>query len=226
MDLTDTETPLSAQWQPPPPHPWLGPDDVHIWRAHFEDPRQIRVLREMLTLSETVQAEWFADPADCQGFIAARGFLRAVLAQYGRCAPTAVPLEKGVPPRLGAPMEELKCDAAQSGHLTLVAVSRGTIGLDLERIHEKLPFAEMATHYFQPETTWEIVTARGFKRAAIFFRTWTREEAARRAGAGSAPFTGNAPLALRQFTPEPGFAAALAAPSGFRLACWDWQLAA
>jgi 4'-phosphopantetheinyl transferase len=226
MHVTDTETPLPAQWQPPPAHPRLEPGDVHIWRAQFDDPRELPALRETLTVREALQAEWFANPADCRGFIAARGFLRAVLARYGGCAPAAVPLGAGALPRLGAPMEDFKCDAAQSGHLMLVAVSHVTIGLDLERIHEELPFAEMATHYFEPETTWEIVTARGFKRAATFFRSGTREEASRRAAAGSSQSAGTAPLALQQFTPQPGFAAALAAPSGFRLACWDWQLAA
>jgi 4'-phosphopantetheinyl transferase len=223
MECIDKQTAPAVQWEAAPRQPWLGVDDVQIWRAQLVESCTMPLLRDTLSLRESLKAERFAHHDERREFVATRGFLRHVLARYAAVQPDEVTLdENDGAMRLPSPYDDLRFDAAFNGGLLIVAAARShAVGVGLERVRENLPFTEIAAHFLEPEQSWSVISSRGAERTDRFFAGWTREEALQRAGLLQA----RRKLEVHHFSPSAGFSAALAcSASEPRLAFWDWTL--
>lgn len=217
-------------WMIPPAQPSLLPGEIHLWRADLTDPSRLRESAGVLSVGESIRAERFVFEEDRQHFIISHGALRFVLARY-LCTPAgAIEFAPGVngKPTLVQRFTDIRFNLSHSGGLALIAVARGRdVGVDLEEVDDAIHFEEIASHYFEPDETWDLRTAPPEDRTARFFDVWTRKEAALKAtGAG---LTGKVPtagrIAVRNVTPAAGFAGAVASEGDdWRLACWEWSM--
>ena len=181
---------------------------------------------------------------DRQRFIAARGWLRSVLAGYlgmdpARLAfgygPHGKPELTGLPPKAAA----LSFNLAHTGSLAVLAVTRGRqVGVDVEKIRPVPEAAAIAERFFTPRERTHYFALPPARRDAAFFNIWTRKEAmlkGRGSGldetldqlevlpeaadaAGQACFPDGASGAgswrVLSFTPVPAYAAAFALGEG------------
>lgn len=112
-------------------------------------------------------------------FLAARGFLRYVLARYVDIGPGELRFsynDYGKPSLAGD--ESLQFNISHSHEVGLVAVTRdAAVGVDVEHIRADFASEEIATRFF---SRLEIETFSSLSReeqVAAFFRCWARKEA-------------------------------------------------
>ncbi len=115
---------------------------------------------------------------------------RRILAQYLKCAPRDVPLERdpsGRPfLRMGAPI--LRHSMAHSEDWMMLAVSRSVpVGVDLERIDPSIDADRIAARFFPVDEAAELSSLPKSQRAAAFFRAWTEKEAYLKGTGGGVP---------------------------------------
>jgi len=194
-------------WLPPPEHPDLPVNQLHIWRARMEEPR------------------WSADDEGCPVSrdraerLKTAIFRQDVLGRYTR-GEDAI---KGIIP---GPTSELRVTVARCDHLALIAVTRNVrgMGLDLERVREDIPFEEMAGGFLDAPSQWDLrITWSPQEKAWKFFQFWTSNEACAQAHPSS-QFTHT--CQVRRFSPEADFIAAVAVEGGPEtdVHYWDWQV--
>jgi len=243
----------SPGWQCPPDTLVLGQDEIHVWRSGLDQtPSRIQSLRQNLTTDEQARAERFHFAKDRGHFIVARGVLRAIIGRYLNRAPEHLPFcygSHGKPALAGeGDQDSIRFNVSHSHGMALYAVARGReVGVDIERIRDDLAVAEIAERFFSPSEITTLMELPTDLRHHAFFRCWTRKEAYIKArGEGlsmpldqfdvslapgePAAILGSRPdpsealrWHLRELTPAPGYAAALAVEgSGCRLGCWQW----
>lgn len=215
--------------------PTLGSCEVHLWRANLDASQAIEDFRATLSIGEILRADSFATEIERDRFIAARGTLRLLLAQYTNTHAHAIRFTFGPfgkPSILG---QRIRFNLSQSGDLALIAIAlEREVGVDVEQVQEDLPFDEMAERYFEPEEIWDIRIARGTQRAWKFFDVWTSTEARLKAiGRPSHERSRRCDrFGLRSFSVlnEPSaavrreYAAALAMEGiDWQLKCWEWR---
>ncbi|MGA2163951.1 MAG: 4'-phosphopantetheinyl transferase superfamily protein [Solirubrobacteraceae bacterium] len=110
-------------------------------------------------------------------FVIAHGAMREVLGVYLNCAPAFVPLtvRHGEPPRtLG-----LKISLSHSEDLALLAVSRATVGVDVEHVSaaQDGDLDEVAELTLSPGELAVFRGSRMVDRPRVWLRSWTRKEA-------------------------------------------------
>ena len=97
-----------------------------------------------------------------------------------------------------------------------------TLGLDMERVREDIPFEEMAGGFLGAHSQWDLrITWSPQEKAWKFFQFWTSNEAC----AQARPSPESDHCQVRGFSPEADFIAALAMEGGPEAECnlWDWQ---
>ena len=161
----------------------LNPDDVHVWTVSLEIPdRQLEQLRKIISAEEISRAANFHFEHDRWRFIAARGFLRTIVADYIGIAAKAVRFaynEFGKP-GLDSPgaISDFKFNLSHSGELALVAVAQvRDVGVDIERIDDSVDVEAVAEHFFSPGEIASLTGLPASQRLAGFFNCWTRKEA-------------------------------------------------
>jgi 4'-phosphopantetheinyl transferase len=213
---------------------------------------QIGLFENTLDDDERSRAARFYFSRDRDRFVVARGVLRALLGRYLNRAPESLAFSystHGKPALVSEPGADPICFNLSHSHgAALYAVTRSCeVGIDLEFIRCDLEAEQIAERFFSPN---EIVALRALppslKRYA-FFLCWTRKEAYIKArGEGlsmsldqfDVSLTPGEPAALlstnpdsdealrwflRNLTPAPGYAAALAIRGRDRtLSCWQW----
>jgi 4'-phosphopantetheinyl transferase len=145
---------------------------------------------------------------------------------------------------------DLHFSVAHSGSLLLVALCRGArVGVDVEREREVPEMDLIVRRFFSGEERRALQAARGGERRRVFFRLWTRREAAVKAlGIGlldsfrrfALPAERDSAAGLeavlppergtwwlRDFRPKRGYYGALCVEGGgARLRRWRWDAAA
>jgi 4'-phosphopantetheinyl transferase len=161
----------------------LNSTELHVWKISLEIPdRQLEQLRSVLCAEEISRAESFHFENDRRHFIAARGFLRVVVADYIGTAPSAVRFsynEFGKPglDGMGA-IPDFKFNLSHSGGLALIAVAMARdVGVDIERIDDSVNVGEVAEHFFSPVELATLTALPPPQRILGFFNCWTRKEA-------------------------------------------------
>ena len=168
-----------------------GPDTIAVWWANLDwSNDQIDAGFSELSPDERERGDRFVQPIHRTRFIAARTFVRRVLAQYVADSPSAIRFEYGAngKPRLGeiVGQEKLCFNVAHSGDRAVLAVGHDfELGVDLEQICPKPNCLDIAGRFFASEEQGALRALDGEDRLRAFYRCWTRKEAYLKAtGAG------------------------------------------
>ena len=222
---------------------------VHVWVTRLDvDPRCVSSLLDVLSGEERVRAARLRTTELRLRFITAHGALRWILSRYLDKAAEAIRFETATlgKPHVAGPVS---FNLSHSDDLAVVAVTEnGRIGVDVERIRPMPDADDLVKRFFTPGEAQQYAAAPPLDRSATFFSTWTRKEAFLKAtgvglqqplnsfevdGAPSATCPRlvvlgaampDAPrFALRSFTPQPGYAAAVALDSRIDVVeFFDW----
>jgi 4'-phosphopantetheinyl transferase len=234
-------------WRSPPNPIHLSPAEIHVWRANLA-PENADYLRLAALLSEDEQqrAARFRFDKDRWHFVAARGILRSLLAQYLHQAPEQLIFtygDRGKPAlQLADAAPPLHFNLTHSGGLALYAFSRScAVGIDLEQMRPSSDWQAIARRYFTSQEVEDLLALPVTQQQRGFFQLWTGKEAcAKASGAGIAhsldqfefalpsadslqlrQVKGNLPMGCWQMhclNPGEGFAAALAVISAEAIA--------
>lgn len=233
-------------WEPGPATVQIGRDEVHLWRiALGRLPAELAALAQTLSPDERERAGRFYFERDRSAFLVARGALRALLARYLGQAPAELRFSYGPQGKPKLAHRGLSFNLAHSGALALLAVGDGAaIGVDLELIPPLFPGEAVARHFFSSDELQVLLATPARHRHRAFFTYWTRKEAFIKAVGGglsipldafdvdwpglegpSVRFRGldaPGPWSLADLAPAPGYAAAVASNSRWRLlSCWS-----
>jgi len=242
----------SAEWRPAPRALTLAPDEVHVWRASLEQPgSRVGELRALLSPEEGARAARFHFEKDRVHFVVARGVLRTLLGLYLASRPAELSFAYspfGKPALAHAPgTRPILFNVSHSGGLALYAFTRGReVGVDVEQERADFTGDEIAERFFSAREVEALRAVGHDLRTRAFFNCWTRKEAYIKAvGEGlsrpldsfavslapgepaallySADASETSRWSLRELSPAPGYAAALAVEGhGWRLLCYDW----
>lgn len=158
------------------------PGDVHVWTASL---RQLKTyvsnIAPLLSEDEQMRAGRFHFKQHRDGFIAGRGLLRLILANYLGSSPSEVRFDYGESgkPRVADDRENrLHFNLAHSGDLLVYALSFDRrIGVDIELVRSIPDAEQIADHYFSPDEIKALKWLPAQQKLAGFFACWTRKEA-------------------------------------------------
>lgn len=154
----------------------LAADQVDLWRAPIP---ALPDLPGVLSPDELARASRFHFKKDRAHFIAARGWLRTLLAQYLGASPASLRFDYGArgKPSLSDGCE-LRFNLSHSRDLALLAVTTGReVGVDIEYMKESTAGPEIAERFFSAAEIAELRGLPGRQQRAAFFAGWTRKEA-------------------------------------------------
>lgn len=170
-------------WLPPTSKPELGPSDVHIWRVWLDVPESLGAkLKLFLSDDEVQRADRFYFDRHRARFIAGRGILRHLLADYLKDDPAALRFtygRHGKPEIAGeADAAPLRFNIAHSNQWALLAVTRGRlIGVDVEFMRPLSDAGGLALRYFSANEYAGWLALPDDEKRTGFFRLWARKEA-------------------------------------------------
>jgi 4'-phosphopantetheinyl transferase len=161
----------------------LGPATVHLWTAWLTiDDERVAELWPLLSPDERERARRFVFPRDRRSFVAARGYLRHLLAAYVGDDPASLRFaygDRGKPaldPRHHS--RRLEFNLSHAGGLAAIAVSSGSpVGVDVEQIRALDDLECLARQCFAPGERAELLQLASNAREQAFFNCWTRKEA-------------------------------------------------
>jgi len=241
-------------WSGPPDGVRLGAADAHVWLATM--PRLTAWggdFPDSLDEDERERARRFRFERDRRRFIAAHGWVRALLGAYLGLPPRRVRFTRGP---YGKPSLEMGCgdgalrfNLSHSHERVLCAVARRRdLGVDIEYMRELPDAAQVAETAFSARERAALLAQPPSARHAAFYACWSRKEAyikaigrgldmpldrfdvtvsaaepARLLGVADDPGEASR-WELRDLPPIPGYAAALAHEGGrLDVACWEWD---
>jgi 4'-phosphopantetheinyl transferase len=193
-------------------------DEVHLWRVALDiDAWTLAVLDRVLSGDERKRAALFRSNPERQRFVAARGWMRRLLAAYLDIEPASIELYAGAmgKPRLADRYAtKLTFNASRSRDLAVYAIGwRRVVGVDIEFVRGDVPMDAIARRYFDAEDRAALAPLPPVQKQQAFFRYWTRHEATLKAcgvGLSSHPRVVVPPLSVRSFHAADGYAAAVA----------------
>ncbi len=171
-------------WSPPPRTLSLNAGSLHIWRAPLLPGPPLNALAgEILSEKEKARCARFVRAEDRARCEAGRAVLRVVLSKYVSLAPRAIPILEG---EAGKPYLDgiggIQFNVSHAGDLLQVAVCRDArVGIDIERIRDVRGMSAVVDDFFDEEERACVRSSRGNARSRVFFRLWTRREAAAKA---------------------------------------------
>jgi 4'-phosphopantetheinyl transferase len=228
----------------------LLPNEVHIWSARLElAGEHLQRFAGTLSADETARANRFHFGRHRTDFVAGRGILRQLLANYTGRAPSKLEFSyrpEGKP-SLASRVNDarLEFNLAHSHGLALYAFSLGSpLGIDVEFVRSDLAIEQIAERYFAEREIAELLSLPAQQRPEAFFRGWTRKEAYIKAlGIGlqiplasfavelntsqrpTLESTDNGRWSMHSLFPAVGFVGAVVTESrSWRLRCWNWEL--
>ena len=222
-----------------------GDQKVHLWHYRLDlDAEREAALARVLDDAESDRVSRYRFGKHRRRFVAGRGALRMILAQYAGCEPEALRFEHGVhgKPYIGWPNSacDIRFSASNSHGLGAVAVTwRNELGLDLEQVRPNCDHDLIASREFSPEESDWLCRLPEAKRLVAFYQLWTCKEAYLKGkGVGLTVPLNDFAISLSQETPrlvwsnindsdperwslqplsiEPGFVACLAMEGGCR----------
>ena len=164
--------------------------DVDVWTIRLADAaNHTQMLEALLSPSERERGRRFRKKDDCSRFVAGRGILRILAAQYRRCGSHEI--EVGIEPsgkpilRLNPSENALHFNISHSGEIVAIAYARTPVGIDVEKIRSDMEWREIAGRFFSASEFQQLLDLPFPDQRLEFFRRWTRKEAfAKAAGTG------------------------------------------
>jgi 4'-phosphopantetheinyl transferase len=158
-------------------------DGVDLWRVDLEaiaadEPRW----QQVLSSDELTRAARYHFARDRQRFVAARAWLRTILAGYLRTDPNRLTFtySQKEKPSLGPAFDvsDVSFNVSHSGGIALLAFTRRReIGVDVEQIRRDSDLEAIARRFFSTHEQSQLAALPGDERTDAFFRCWTRKEA-------------------------------------------------
>lgn len=173
-------------WRYPVEPVALHNDEVHVWQAPLQTaPSEINYFYSILSPEERMRAARLREVRLQERFIAARGWLRAILWQYVHIAPGELQFTCNAhgKPALVHPFDlnggqRLEFNLSHSGDLAMYAICRQRpVGIDLEWIDERLEMDVIAGKFFSPAELQMYRAAPAQHKANTFYTCWTQKEA-------------------------------------------------
>lgn len=171
-------TPL--EWREPSPQPALAYDAVHLWRADLDaEAAGASGRHRSWSEEERARGARFRFARDRDRYLAGRGLLREILANYLGAEPGQLSLGQGSHGKpFVAGQEDLRFNVSHAGASMLVAVADAReVGVDIEHVATDVSVEELAdTILSRPEL--RILNGLGRESSqAAFLVLWTRKEA-------------------------------------------------
>jgi 4'-phosphopantetheinyl transferase len=152
---------------------------LSLWWAPLDiSASALRGLAACLSLEERQRADRFHHPLDRGRFLAARGWLRRLLASQLLCAPGEVRLVTGDCGKPRLTRSDLCFSAARSAGIALYATSwRMEVGVDVEAIRATADIEGIAARFFSRAEQRALASLPPAQRLVAFFQCWTCKEA-------------------------------------------------
>jgi 4'-phosphopantetheinyl transferase len=169
-------------WPPLATAPALTPTAVHVWAFPLDlSPERIAELTTTLSSDERERAGRFSVEQLRHRFIAGRGGMRTVIADYLQVAPAELEFSytsKGKPAFAAPSAIPLHFNLAHSHELALLSVTRrAEVGVDVEKIRPFPNAEDIAERFFSAGEIAALKILPPTARDAAFFHLWTRKEA-------------------------------------------------
>jgi 4'-phosphopantetheinyl transferase len=150
-----------------------------LWWAPLDIPATaLRGLAACLSPQERRRADRLHRPLDRARFLAARGWLRRLLASRLLCAPGEVRIVTGDGGKPALAGSDLCFSAARSAGIALYATSwRMDVGVDIEAFRATADVDGIAARFFSPAERRALASLPPAQRLAASFQCWTRKEA-------------------------------------------------
>lgn len=233
-------------WDAVPGSLRLRTGEIHLWRVDLDRHLSaLPVLKDTLAPEEIARASQFRLGLDRDRYIVAHGALRTILARYLQSAPRDLLFQHSPQGKPELASRALHFNLSGSHDLALCAISRGQVGVDVERVRPGVE--EDVCRWLSPTARGLLEALPGPVRRRAFFRAWTRMEAYSKARGEGLPLALETfdlfldlsnPVPLRtprapgeewqwryhEFSPRTGYWAAVAARGGrCRVEYWKWQ---
>ena len=156
---------------------------VDIWLASLDiNKTNLSKLKTILSEDELIRAQRFYSVELTKQFIAARGFLRLILARYIKVKPEELQFQYNVyrkPFLIGTFNKKELCFNASNSHgIALYGITlQRAIGVDVEKIRSNLPYEKIARRQFTQSEIRLFQKSPESERIQTFFKFWTRKEA-------------------------------------------------
>jgi 4'-phosphopantetheinyl transferase len=157
----------------------IGPDQLHVWEAWLDRPRdEVERLRTTLSADERARAARFRFDRDRDRFVVGRGLLRRLLGSSIGISAAEVRFVYGAHGKPLLADSDLWFNLSHSGPVALFAFSSvGEVGIDIELEAPGFARGRIAERFFSPA---EVAALRSLPRAQqgrAFMACWTRKEA-------------------------------------------------
>ena len=239
---------MALIWRPSVEIPDLKEGQLHVWKSHLS--HAITFDEATLSSDERFRMQRFRFDKDRRMFLLARGLLRRLLGAYLKVIPGQIKFcytDHGKPyVFLKEQHDQIEFNISHSGDIVCMAfVQEAPVGIDVEDILSLPDLDQVASRFFSPGEQLDLNKLSGTEKVAAFYRCWTRKEAVIKAcGEGlSMPLDSfqvsllpgeparllNNPdkrsWLLLDLSPEPGYAAAVAAPmQSLQVECFSTSL--
>ncbi len=176
MNITDSGFQIAAPLT-------LPEDGVDVWRVDLEAiAADESRWQQVLSSDELTRASRFHFVRDRQRFIAARAWLRMILAGYLRTDPNGLTFtySEKEKPSLGPAFDgsDVSFNVSHSGGIALLAFTRRReVGVDVEQIRRDSDLEAIARRFFSTHEQSQLAALPAEERTDAFFRGWTRKEA-------------------------------------------------
>jgi 4'-phosphopantetheinyl transferase len=170
--LSDPDALLST-----PPVPKLDAG-VHVWAWPLDGPGSaVERAHALLDDDERSRAARFVKDEHRRRFAIAHAGLRAILASYAARAPTALRFAASTGGKPFLQDASLEFNLSHSAGRAVLAVSRDSVGADVEHHRDRLDPLGLASRYFFGAEHDAIRNAPPQERTATFLRYWVAKEA-------------------------------------------------
>ncbi len=153
----------------------------HVWSVALATDETNASSHALLSADERERASRFQLPLHRARFVAARAYLRRLLAIYlGGVDPATIVLRVGDhgKPAIAAPATSLRFNLSHAGDHLLVALSHGAeLGVDVERLDRPLDLPALAARVMTQAEHAEWTALPRDDQHAAFIRCWVRKEA-------------------------------------------------
>ena len=170
-------------WHHPPEKLTLLQNEIHLWRANLDLPSELLTkLARCLSEDERARASRFYFPQHRDRYIAARGILRHILANYLQISSDNLIFaysDRGKP-YLATSLNpySLQFNVSHSQDLALYGFNyQNIIGVDLEYIKDNIKYQQLAKRFFTTQESQLINSYPINEQKTIFFQLWTAKEA-------------------------------------------------